>query len=349
MFDYVLTIDTNAIVANYSYLQSITKAKIGAVVKANAYGLGANNITQALEQHCPIFCVARLDEAIELRENGIKSEICVLHGFFKGEEGDLAHYQLIPTLNSLEQVKIWEKYTISQNKPLPCILHIDTGINRLGVSNLDIDKIKHLDLNIIYIISHLSCANQPQNDYNKKQLNDFMSYSHIFPKAKRSFANSHGIFLGKDYHFDLVRPGYALYGLNPTSSNINPMQNTFTLTAKILQIKTLTKDEYIGYECTAKANKNSIIATIPIGYANGYSTFFSNKGKVYINGQIANVIGRISMDLITIDITDIHCNIGDDVEIVGPNITVSDLATISGISQYEILTSLKSITNRIYK
>lgn len=348
MSDYLLTVDTRAIIANYLYIKSLTKADVAAVVKANSYGLGAIHVTKALEQHCTKFFVARLDEAITLRNNGVTSNIFVLHGFFEGEESEFEHYKLVPVLNSLEQALAWHQYCVSHNKNLPCILHIDTGMNRLGIIERDIEKILELSLDIIYIMSHLAWADNVNSDYNTEQLKKFISYTNFFPGIPRSFSNSHGIFLNSKYHFDLVRPGYALYGLNPTISNINPMQNTFVLTSKILQLKTLDKDEYIGYECKATACKGSKIATIPIGYANGYHTLFTNKGYVYINGKMAKALGKTSMDLITIDVTGIECQTGDKVEIIGPNCKVKDLAQISGISQYEILTSLNLIRHKTY-
>jgi alanine racemase len=198
-------------------------------------------------------------------------------------------------------------------------------------------------------MSHLSCSEERKNEHNKHQLDRFLEVIKSFPKARYSIANSSGIFLGPEYHFDLVRSGMALYGLNPTPYlKQNPMQLAFKLESKIIQIRDINDFCYVGYGCTYKANPLNKIATVAIGYYDGYPISLSNNSVVYINGQQAPVIGRVSMDLITVDVTEIKCSSGDTVEVIGPNVTPEYIASRSGQISYSVCTGLSSSINRIY-
>jgi alanine racemase len=342
--------DLSAIVLNYRHLQHLSSAEVGAVVKANAYGLGAIPISLALENAgCRTFFVARMQEGVDLRANGVKHTIYVLHGLSKGEEREFIEYNLIPVLNSLPQALLWHQYAISLSQKLQCIIHIDTGMNRLGMSSAEVSCTSDFDgLDVRYIMSHLACADDPLHECNTKQLQKFQSYSHIFPKAKRSFSHSSGAFLSPDYHFDLLRPGAALYGLNPTPYTINPMKNVVSLFAKIMQISDVISDDFVGYGATYKTKAGTKIAVLPIGYSDGYNRHLSNKGFVVVNGSKAPVIGRVSMDLVTIDITGLTCQVGDAVEIIGPHYPADAAAEAAGTIGYEILTSLSRLAERSY-
>ncbi|MGX6960613.1 MAG: alanine racemase [Rickettsia endosymbiont of Pentastiridius leporinus] len=349
-----LEINLSAIKANYRLLKNICKtAIVGAAVKANGYGLGAIEIAKALmEEGCWYFFVASSDEGVSLRKAiGADINILVLNGVFEHDALELMEYNLTPVLNNLKQIEIWQKFSKLKEKILSCYLHCNTGINRLGLSHNEIERlINNPDLlkglNVEYIMSHLSASEDAETPYNLEQLNKFKTYLGYFPNVKASLANSGGIFLGADYHFDLVRPGAALYGLNPLT------QNPVTLTAPIIHLQNLTEDNHIGYNMTFKTKRDSIIATLPLGYADGYSRNFSNQGEVFINGRSAPIIGRVSMDLVNIDVTDLPSSdifLGQKVEIIGNHCTPDKIAAIIGTIGYEILTSLGNRYRRIYK
>lgn len=332
---------------------------VGAAVKANSYGLGAIEISKTLlEENCRYFFVASSNEGISLRKAiGNEVNILILNGVFEHDALELIEYNLIPVLNNLNQIKIWQKFSSIKNQLLPCYLHFNTGINRLGLNHNEIEQIINnrdllKGLNVEYIISHLSASEDSDNPYNLEQLNKFKAYLEYFPTAKASLANSGGIFLGKDYHFNLVRPGAALYGLNPLGHNKpNPMQNPVTLKAPIIHLQNLTYGSRIGYNMTFTTKRDSLIATLPFGYADGFSRNFSNQGTVFINSRSVPIIGRISMDLVNIDVTDLPPSdifLGQEVEIIGNNCTPDKIADIIGTIGYEILTSLGNRYKRIY-
>ncbi len=276
--------------------------------------------------------------------------ILVLNGVFEHDALELIEYNLTPVLNNLKQIEIWQKFSNLKNRLLPCYLHFNTGINRFGLSHSEIeqlinnrDLLKGLDLQ--YIISHLAISEEIDNPYNLEQLNRFKTYLQYFPNVKASLANSGGIFLGQDYHFDLVRPGAALYGLNPLT------KNPVTLKAPIIHLQNLTLDSHIGYNMTFTTERDSVIATLPFGYADGFSRNFSNQGEVFINGRSVPIVGRISMDLINIDVTDLpplDIFLGQEAEIIGNYCTPDKIASIIGTIGYEVLTSLGSRYKRMY-
>lgn len=355
-----LEINLATIKANYQLLQNICKTtKVGAAVKADGYGLGAVEISKALqEENCKHFFVASSKEGINLRKTiGKEVNILVLNGVFENDALDLIEYNLMPVLNNLDQIEIWQKFSNIKQNILPCYLHFNTGINRFGLTHDEINQlINNSDLlkglNVKYIISHLSASEDNNNPYNLEQLNKFKTYLQYFPKVKASFANSGGIFLGQDYHFDLARPGAALYGLNPLgNSKANPMQNPVTLKAPIIHLQHLTLGSHIGYNMSFTTKRNSVIATLPLGYADGFNRNFSNQGEVFIKGHKALVIGRVSMDLINIDVTDLPSSdifLGQEVEIIGNNCTPDKIASIIDTIGYEILTSLGNRYKRVY-
>lgn len=356
----ILEIDLLKIQQNYQILTGIcNNSDVAAVVKADAYGLGAIEIAQALQQKgCTDFFVAHIEEGIKLRnvlDN--KTNIYVLNGSFKDDTKNYYQFSLTPILNNLEQIEIWQQHCTHLNKRIPCVIHINTGMNRMGIDILEssqLDQILHLvkQLDIKFIMSHLAASEDYNNIYNTIQLEKFKKSASFFPDIKASFANSSGIFLGNPYHFDIVRPGIALYGGNPTPNKINPMYNAIKLTAPIIQLRKLAPESFIGYNMTFTANRDMLIATLPIGYADGYSRGFSNCGEVYIDGHKARVVGRVSMDFITIDVTDIPSDkifLGANVEIIGDNCTIDKMADIIGTISYDVITQLGNRYKRIYK
>jgi alanine racemase len=356
-----LNINLQNIEQNYQVLKSACpNAEVGAAVKADAYGLGAHKIAPILKKNgCKHFFVANCDEGIILRSIiGKDIDIYVFHGVFHNDVETFIEFNLIPVLNHLEQIEIWQKYANKLGQKLPCYIHIDTGMHRLGMQESEINtfdiKTHASNLDIQCVMSHLLSAEDPEANCNKMQLEKFNRLSTKFPGATKSLANSSGIFLGPDYHFDLTRPGAAIYGLDPTpymqNSIIKPIA---TLKAPIIQLNSLKAGESVGYNGTYINNskKSCSIATIPVGYADGFLRHFSNKGCVMIESHEAPIIGRISMDLTIIDISNIPSNLiflGQSVEVLGELLTADKIAKLCGTNGYEILTSLGSRYERIY-
>jgi alanine racemase len=356
-----LEINLAKIRANYCIISEICKnSEVAAVVKANCYGLGADFIAPALQkENCQIFFVATIDEGISLRKIlGKKANILVFNGVFNDDVEEFGHNNLIPILNCLWQVEIWRNFATRKKEILPCAIHIDTGMNRFGMREFEIqlliDQPSLLEgLDIYYIISHLAMSEAADIPYNMEQLIKFKNYLNFFPKIKASLSNSAGVFLGKEYHFDLIRPGGSLYGLNPLGNRFdNLMHNPVRLTAPIIQLHKVPSGSYIGYNMTYKTTRDSMIATLPLGYADGYSRALSNCGQVFIDSQPAPVVGVVSMDLITIDVTDLSPDkifLGQEVEIIGNNCTPDKIANIIDTIGYEIITMQGNRHKKIYK
>lgn len=348
-----LTISLEAIASNYRLIQQKGAGReVSAVVKANAYGLGMAEVAPALyKAGCRRFFVVSLDEALELRKILSDVFIGVFYGVNKAEEEYFVKYNLTPAISTHEQFKRWQEYAVKIGKKLPAILHFDTGMNRLGLNYKDAALYKDCDnLEIELVMSHLACADIENNEKNAEQLARFREIKDYFPNKKMSFANSSGVFISEDYHFDILRPGAALYGINPVLWQKNPMQNVVTLISEVLQIRKIDTAQTVGYGASCKLAAGSVIATIPAGYADGYLSYLGNKGYCFINGRKCNIAGRVSMDLITIDITEFaeEIAVGSKVELIGDNVTVDDVAKQAGTIGYEILTSLGSRYKRIY-
>lgn len=348
--DNFIEIDLHRLVQNFLYLKSLTKSEIAPVVKANSYNLGASKVSTALYNNgCKRFFVAHLNEAITLREElkNLDIEIYVLHGIRENQCSYFHKYNFIPVINSIEEFDIFIKYFTNSHILPKVVLHFDTGINRLGIRYKDIPAIinhpEFKKINILYTMSHLASAHIIDSEQNEEQYNNFLEIIKFFPDIKKSFANSSAIFLDSKYHFDLIRPGMALYGLNPLPHLKNPMLNTVSVFGRLLQIYQTDKEEHIGYSRTYKTKAGTKIAIVSVGYADGLFTHLSNRWSIYINNQEAPVIGRISMDLVTIDVSNINEQdlfIGQIAEIIGDNNTPEKLADIIGCNEYEIITHL---------
>jgi alanine racemase len=353
-----LEIHLGAIRYNYRYLSKIVSNKVSAVLKANAYGLGVKQISRVLiEEGCRDFFVSSLDEALSLKKSNIEEiNIYVLNGFFIGEMEEALANNIIPVINHLDQLEKYNHFALSKSKKLPAILHFDTGMNRLGMEEHEILKIKNNpaligSIDILYIMSHLSISEDSDSIRNIEQLNQFKQYASYFPNIPLSFANSSGIFLGPDYHFDMVRSGASLFGINPYKDKENPMENPVSLDSYILQLREVKKGQYIGYGNSFIASKDIKVATIPIGYADGYKRINNNQAYVLIGDKEARVVGNISMDLTTIDVTNIQDNklyLGATVEVIGKNIHHDILGLMQGTIGYEVLTSLGNRYKRHY-
>lgn len=334
----VLTIDLGAAASNWRALDRLSgAADTAAVVKADGYGCGALRLASTLEANgCRSFFVATLDEAIALRGN-IALPIHVLNGVADAEEASAAKaHGLVPCLNHLGQVEVWQAAGGGR-----CALQIDTGMCRLGLMPEELDKVPD-NLDATIVMSHLGCADDgPDHPMNGRQLDRFVEYADRLksktPNARRSLAATGGTLLGDAFHFDLVRCGIGLHGAAPLKKG----RGTVRLDAPILQVRDIPAGEQVGYGASWEAKAASRIATLPLGYADGLHRALSNRGRVFIDGKPARLAGRVSMDLMTIDVTSVdNAQVGTMVEIIGPNQTVDMIADAAGTIGYEILTAL---------
>jgi len=338
----VLTIDLGALARNYQTLKNqLVSGELAAVVKANAYGLGVKEAALALEKAgCESFFVATLEEGIELRSILPDASIRIFHGVLPGTADDLVAHNLIPILNSIDQIEEWR----GQAEHLAG-LHIDTGMSRLGLTPVECEKAADRlnGFNIDLVMSHLACAEEPANPKNQEQLALFNKLRLFMSTDHASLAASSGIYLGPDFHFDLSRAGVSLYGVNPVPGRSNPMAQVVRLQAKILQVRSVDTPQTVGYGATHQAAKPAKIATLGIGYADGYLRSLSNSATAYIGDDEVPVVGRVSMDLTTIDVTNIpdaNLATGTLVDLIGLNNPVDQIASQAGTIGYEILTRL---------
>jgi alanine racemase len=289
--------------------------------------------------------VATAAEGIAVRAHS-SGNIYVLHGVSNTETAKACReYNLIPILNNLQQVSSWNNFAKTHDLKSKAILHVDVGMGRLGFTETEARTLSqkpelasHIDFQ--YIMGHMSCAEQPHNPSNQEQLTLFNQYRKLFPMLRATFANSSGIFLGHEYHFDLVRPGCALYGLNPNVTKTNPMAHVVELHGYILQKRTLEREQYIGYGQHHSAKAGTKLFAIEAGYADGYGRSLSNKGQCYVQGHYLPIVGVVSMDIVMVDATalpdDIYNNI-THVELIGQHITVDDIAKHANTISYEII------------
>jgi alanine racemase len=355
-----LTVRLGAIVANYRTYRRLTgPTAVAAVVKADGYGLGAARIAPALaEAGCDSFFVARLQEAIALRGLVPAARIFVLDGAPADAVPALISHRLTPVLNSLSEIAAWSAAAKVGRQALDAVVHVDTGMNRMGLAGhelalLSAESAKRLSgLNLVLVMSHLACADEPANKLNGEQLSRFRQALAMLPPAPASLAASHGAMLGADYHFDLVRPGVALYGANPDTREggagdpkPNLMQTVAVLTARILQLRRIDSGESVGYGATFRARRPMMLATIALGYADGFPRALSNKGVAVVGGARVAVTGRISMDLTTLDVTGLAeaPHVGDEAELLGDRISLGEVAALAGTNEYEILTRLRRV------
>ena len=352
----VLKIDLDALAANYRFLADKVKpAQCAAVVKADGYGLGAGPVARTLQAAgCERFFVAHLDEAIALRDTlGEGPEISVLNGVMPGTEKEFAAHTLIPVLNDLGQIDTWSAYC-GEHAAAPATVHLDTGMSRLGLPPAEADRLaaepERLDgFPLHCVMSHLACADTPEHPLNRQQQQDFASAIARLPQATASLSASSGIFLGPDWHFDMVRPGVSLYGAAPVPGEKNPMRPVVGVYGKVIQIRDVDAPQTVGYGATHQFTGPARLATIAAGYADGYLRSLSGKAVAHIGDIPTPVVGRVSMDLITLDISNApDTRLGDEVELIGPHNDLDSVAAAAGTIGYEILTSLGRRYRRIY-
>ncbi|MGF7158197.1 alanine racemase [Bartonella heixiaziensis] len=354
----VATINVSAIVANYTTLaKRVAPIECSAVVKANAYGLGVNKIAPALYQAgCRTFFVAKIEEALHLKTIlPTNIMIIVLNGLPHNTEELIAEAGIIPVLNSWNALEDWQKLCQKKDKRFPAIVQIDTNMNRLGLDKKEVQKlIKQPTIfeaaEIKYILSHLANGEDKTHSSNYTQLATLKTILAQLPACKVSFANSGGIFLGTDFYFDLVRPGIALYGIDPREKHPTPLKPVLKLEAQVIQSRFIEAGFPVGYGGTFTTRRPSTLITISIGYADGLPRILSNKGAVYFNGKKLPIVGRISMDSTVVDATDLDKKPqrGDWVEFIGPHQTLEKVSIDANTIPNEILTSLGSRYKRIY-
>lgn len=339
-------VDLGAVVANWRDLCARhPSGPVAGVVKADGYGLGAAPVAQALAAAgCRHFFVAQFSEGVALRAAlGHGPMIAVLGGFPPGLDGGAA---LTPVLNTPRDVAAARDAGLRG-----AILHVDTGMERLGLSAAELSGLANAlpALDLRYVMTHLACGDEPGHPLNARQAARFADAAARLPGLPRSFANSAGIFLGPDFASDLARPGCALYGINPTPGAPNPMRQVLRLTVPILQIRAVPEGVTVGYGATWTARRPTRIATIAAGYADGYLRSLSSRGIGILAGRPVPLVGRVSMDLITLDVTDApEAAVGDRVEMIGPQQTPDAVAHLAGTIGYEVLTALGSRYRRRY-
>ncbi|HET6718863.1 MAG TPA: alanine racemase [Rhodocyclaceae bacterium] len=355
----LLSIDLDAIGRNWRALQGrLPGAVCSAVVKADAYGLGARRVGPALYRvGCRHFFVAHLGEAIDLRPSlPADTTIYVLHGLPPGAEPEAAAEGVVPVLNSLPQVAAWRDLAQRLDRRLPAVLQVDSGMARLGLGDDELDRLAgdrtRLDgIDLRLVMSHLVSAEDQANPVNRQQLERFQAARRRLPPAPASLANSSGIFLGSDFHFDLARPGAALYGVAPVAGVDNPLQPVIRLQGKVIQTRSIAAGTGVGYGHTWRAQRPARIATVAVGYADGFLRSSSNRGVAYVDGIALAIVGKVSMDTITIDISALPAErivAGSLIDLADPQNTVDQLAACAGTIGYEILTSLGSRYARSY-
>jgi alanine racemase len=354
----ILVIDLAGIAANWQSLARLVEpANCAAVVKADGYGLGARQVAAALAAAgCRLFFVATIDEGIALR--GALPETCeiaVLNGILPGCVGEFAEHRLIPVLNDPGQVGEWRAWVATQGDA-PAMLHLDTGMSRLGLTLRELDALAgeprgHSGGAWRAVISHLACADDPMHPLNEMQLARFAAAQKRLPHRGASLAASSGIFLGREFRFDFVRPGAALYGVNPQPGRPNPMRQIVRLKGRILQIRHVDRGDPVGYGATHVMDAPGRLATVAVGYADGWLRSLSSRGSGRLAGNRVPLVGRVSMDLAVFDVSGIdpaRAQPGGFIELLDEDYGVDSAAADAGTIGYEILTALGRRYRRVY-
>ncbi|WP_157269515.1 alanine racemase [Azohydromonas aeria] len=355
----LLSIDLGAIAENWRSLQAaVGKAACAAVLKADAYGLGAARVAPALAAAgCRRFFVAHLDEALALKPLlPASATLTVLHGPTPGAEAEFAARGIQPVLNGRAQVDAWSALARRLDRELPAFVQVDSGMARLGLSPTELralaaDPRALAGIRVAGVMSHLACADDPGHPANREQLERFRAARRLLPPAPASFANSSAIFLGEDFHFDLVRPGAALYGLAPQAGMPNPMRPVVSLQARVIQCREIEAGAPVGYGFAWRSAQPSRIATVSVGYADGWLRSLCNRGAAWFDGTLLPLAGRVSMDTITLDASALPegaLRPGTLVELIGKHQDVDAVAARAGTIGYEILTSLGARYARRY-
>jgi alanine racemase len=359
----VLTVDLAAVTDNWRALaHRATPAECAAVVKADGYGCGLEPVSKALARAgCKTFFVADLSEARRLRAVAPEQAIYVLNGLLPGTAASFAELKARPVIGSLVELAEWDAFCATHNWRGGAALHVDTGMNRLGITANDAaalaTRIRAENHGITLLMSHLACAEQPNHPLNEKQIKLFREVRILYRGIPASLANSAGIFLGPTAHCDVVRPGAAMFGVNPTPGRTNPMRRAIGLAAHIVQVRTVAKGETVGYGAVWTARHAARIAVLAVGYADGLPRSLSATdgrpgAEATIAGQRCPFAGRISMDLVAVDVSDLPegaARRGGLATLIGDEIGVDDVAALAGTIGYEVLTALGRRYHRVYR
>ncbi|MCD7059765.1 alanine racemase [Pelagibacterium xiamenense] len=356
-----IEIDLDAITRNWRALDAVAaNALTGAVLKADAYGTGIKTVSRTLfKAGARFFFVATPDEGLSLKAAVPQAHVFVLDGLLPGTARDYAEHGLMPVLASTEQLGEWLDYCLAVGEAAPAALHFDTGFNRVGLRMDEAEGVaealKQSGFEPQMIMSHLACADQPQHEMTRKQYGLFQGLRNQFPNIPASLANSAGLMASKDFHFQMVRPGIAVYGGRAINGRPNPMAPVIRMEVPVLQTKSARAGETVGYGASYRLRRDSRLAIIAMGYADGLFRSLSGVhghkgGTVAIGGQLAPIVGRVSMDMTAVDITDIPAPLraGDTVEVLGETIGIDDVAEAAGTIGYEILTQFNGRFPRRY-
>ena len=365
-----LTIDLDALKENYSALARVClPAATAGVVKADAYGLGIDRVVPALAAAgCMQFFVALPEEGAAVRRVAPEATIYVLNGLFSAESAEIYRTdRLVPVLNSPTDIHLWETFCGVTGEVLPCVINVDTGMNRLGMSVEE--ALSFADENgltqavkPVLVMSHLACADELTHPMNRRQLESFQQVADAFPGIESSLVNSAGVLLGSEFRFGLTRPGIGVYGGAFASGVRNPMRTVVTAEARVAQVRHAKAGETVSYGATETLARDTIIAVAAVGYADGYHRAASGSGvrlremqgpagHGFVQGQRVPILGRVTMDLTMFDVTDLGegmVNRGDMIELFGPNISVDEAAEAAGTISYELLTGLGRRYHRRY-
>lgn len=356
-----LDVDLAALEANWRDLgRRAAGAECAAVVKADAYGTGLERTVERLSRAgCRTFFAALPSEAIRARRVAPKAVVYVLNGLLPGDVDGLAAADLRPVLGSIEEAEIWAAAGARAGRRLPAAVHVDTGMNRLGFRPEEAaafaaraDLLTAIDVTLL--MSHLASADEPGHPLNHAQHARFLAARALFPGVPASLANSSGVFLGSDWHFDLVRPGVALYGGAVRAGEPSPMRPVVRLEAPITRIRRVPAGETVGYGAAETMRRDSMLAVVSVGYADGYHRAASSMdgragGFGAIHGQSVPIVGRVSMDLTIFDVTEIaEVARGKPIELIGPHVPLQSVAGAMGTIDYEVLTSLGKRYERHY-
>ena len=354
-----LTVRLNTLAANHREIRHrAAGSAVAPVVKADAYRMGMVPVAEVLAgEGADTFFVARLEEGIALRHVLPDARIFVFDGVLPDTAEGLIAHRLTPVLNCAQEIAEWSAAARARKTVIDAAMQIDTGMNRSGLSQSEVADLAAnpsralSGINLNLILSHLACADEPKNARNKQQRERFRAALASLPSAPASLAASAGIELGQDYLFDMVRPGMALYGGKPIPSRVNPYKTVVLLTSQVLQLRHLDPGETVGYGATFVAKRPTVVAIVALGYADGLIRASGAKGKAALGRVLVPFAGRISMDLLALDVTDVpeHARRrGAPVEFLGDTITIDDAARAAGTITHEVLTAISPRTRRVY-
>jgi len=354
-----LAVRLGALAANHREIRHrAAGSAVAPVVKADAYRMGMVPVAKALAaEGADTFFVARVEEGITLRKALPDTRIFVFDGVMPGTAEALIAHRLTPVLNSADEIAEWSEVARARKTILDAALQIDTGMNRSGLSKSEVSDLASnpsralagISLNLI--MSHLACADQPAHERNRLQREHFRAALAALPPAPASLAASAGIELGGDYLFDMVRPGMALYGGKPIPKRANPYRTVVLLTSQVLQLRELDPGDTVGYSATFVAGRPTTVAIVALGYGDGLIRASGVKGRAAVGGVLVPFAGRISMDLLALDVTDVPDHArrrGAVVEFLGDTISLDDAARAAGTITHEVLTAISPRAQRVY-